>query len=83
MRYTSSKAVAGAVAANLVTIALWLISLAPGWESIPDEPKAAIIALVAGAIGWAVVYFSPANTIKVSVYSDAEPSSNRNPVVVA
>ena len=58
---TATKAVAGAVAANLVTIALWLISLIPGWAIIPDEPKAAMIALVSAVIGAAVVYFAPPN----------------------
>lgn len=69
---TATKAVAGGVAANLVSIALWLMSLIPGWSSIPDEPKAAIIALVSGGIGFLVVYHSPANSRKVSDAPDAE-----------
>lgn len=63
---TSTKAVAGGIAANLVTIALWLLTMIPGWEVIPAEPKAAIIALVSSAIGAAVVYYAPANSIKVA-----------------
>jgi hypothetical protein len=58
---TASKAVAGGIAANLVTIALWLISLIPGWADVPMEPKAAIIALVSAGIGAAIVYYAPAN----------------------
>lgn len=58
---TASKAVAGGIAANVVTIALWGLSQIPGWMTLPDEPKAAIIALVSAGIGSAVVYFSPAN----------------------
>ena len=58
---TATKAVAGGIAANLVTIALWLLAQIPGWAAVPDEPKAAIIALASAAIGAAVVYFAPAN----------------------
>ena len=58
---TATKAVAGGVAANLVTIVLWLLAEIPGWATVPDEPKAAIIALVSAAIGAAIVYFAPAN----------------------
>ena len=63
---TATKAVAGAIAANLVTIALWLIAMIPGWVDVPDEPKAAIISLVSSAIGALVVYFAPANAKKVT-----------------
>jgi len=58
---TATKAIAGSVAANVVTIILWMISRIPGWNVVPDEPKAAIIALVSAGIGAAVVYFAPAN----------------------
>lgn len=58
---TASKAVASGIAANVVTIALWGISQIPGWMGIPDEPKAAIIALVSGAIGAGIVYLAPPN----------------------
>lgn len=58
---TSSKAVAGGIAANIVTIALWAITTIPGWSSVPDEPKAAILALVSAAVGAAIVYYAPAN----------------------
>lgn len=61
MATTSSKAVGGAVAANLTVIALWLVTQVPGWEGIPIEPKAAILSLVASAIGYGVVYVSRAN----------------------
>jgi hypothetical protein len=64
---TSAKAVAGGIAANLVTIALWLISLIPGWDTVPSEPQAAIIALVSAAIGAGVVYYAPANALKTPV----------------
>lgn len=63
MAMTASKAVAGGIAANVVTIALWGLSQIPGWSMVPDEPKAAIIALVSGGIGAAVVYLSPANKV--------------------
>ena len=58
---TATKAVAGGVAANLVTIILWAISNVPGWDRVPDEPKAAMIALVSAGVGAAIVYFAPAN----------------------
>ena len=58
---TATKAVAGGVAANIVTIILWLMSNIPGWSGVPEEPKAAIIALVSAGIGAAIVYFAPAN----------------------
>lgn len=58
---TATKAVAGGIAANVVTIVVWLLSLIPGWETIPAEPKSAIIALVVTGIGAGIVYFAPAN----------------------
>jgi hypothetical protein len=58
---TATKAVAGGIAANIVTIILWGISNLPGWNSVPDQPKAAIIALVSAGVGSAIVYFAPAN----------------------
>lgn len=58
---TASKAVAGGIAANVVTIALWLLSLIPGWDGVPAEPKAAILALVSAGIGALIVYYAPAN----------------------
>ena len=62
---TATKAIAGGVAANLVTIVLWAMTSIPGWERIPDAPKAAMIALVSGAIGAAIVYFAPSNKLTV------------------
>lgn len=61
---TASKAVAGGVAANVVTIAVWLLTKIPNWDTVPDEPKAAAIALVSSAIGAAIVYWAPANVKK-------------------
>ena len=58
---TATKAIAGGVAANIVTIVLWAISTLPGWNAVPDEPKAAITGLVSAAVGAAIVYFAPAN----------------------
>ena len=58
---TATKAIAGGVAANIVTIILWMISSIPGWGTVPDQPKAAIIALVSTGIGAATVYFAPSN----------------------
>ena len=58
---TASKAVAGGVAANLVTILVWGISTIPGWDAVPTEPKAAILALTSAGVGAALVYFAPAN----------------------
>ena len=58
---TASKAIAGGVAANIVTVVLWAISNIPGWDMVPNEPKAAIIALVSAGIGAVIVYFAPAN----------------------
>jgi hypothetical protein len=58
---TASKAIAGGVAANIVTVVLWAISNVPGWDAVPDEPRAAIIALASAAVGAAIVYVAPAN----------------------
>lgn len=58
---TATKAVAGGIAANVVTIAIWGLSQIPGWATIPDEPKAAILALVSAGIGAGLVYLAPAN----------------------
>ncbi len=69
---TATKAIAGGVAANVVTIVLWGISIIPGWKLVPDEPKAAMIALVSAAVGAAIVYFAPSN--KQTVPSTAATS---------
>jgi Na+/melibiose symporter-like transporter len=58
---TATKAVAGGVAANVVTVVLWGISTIPGWHAVPDEPKAAILGLVSALVGAAIVYFAPSN----------------------
>ena len=58
---TRSKAVGGGVAGNFVNIALWLLTLISGWDQIPDIPKASIIALVSGGIGYLSVFYAPAN----------------------
>jgi hypothetical protein len=58
---TATKAIAGGVAANIVTIVLWVISTFPAWDTVPDEPKAAMTGLVSAAVGAAIVYFAPAN----------------------
>ena len=58
---TASKGVAAGIAANIVTLCLWAISTIPGWEQVPQEPKAAIIALVSSGVAAAIVYFAPAN----------------------
>jgi hypothetical protein len=58
---TATKAVAGGIAANVVTVILWGISTIPGWKAMPDEPKAAILGLVSAAVGAAIVYFAPQN----------------------
>ena len=74
---TASKAIAGGVAANIVTIVLWMIASIPGWSSVPEEPRAAILALVSAGIGAAIVYFAPANKETVPVKStdrDREPA---------
>jgi len=66
---TATKAIAGGVAANIVTITLWMISSIPGWSSVPEQPKAAIIALVSAGIGAAIVYFAPSNKETLTVKS--------------
>jgi hypothetical protein len=58
---TGTKAVAGGIAANVVTIILWAVSNIPGWNGVPEQPKAAIIALVSACVGALLVYFAPAN----------------------
>lgn len=66
---TATKAIAGGVAANIVTVVLWVISNIPGWTSVPEEPKAAILALVSAGIGAAIVYYAPSNREMVAVKS--------------
>ena len=58
---TATKAIAGGLAANIITVILWAISSIPGWDTVPDQPRAAIIALVSSGVGAAIVYFAPAN----------------------
>jgi hypothetical protein len=58
---TATKAIAGGIAANIITVILWGISNIPGWDAVPDQPKSAIIALVSAGVGAAIVYFAPAN----------------------
>ena len=60
-RVTSSKAVAGGIGGALVVIADWLLTLIPGWDVIPEQPKGAITFLVASGITAALVYWAPAN----------------------
>lgn len=83
---TATKAVAGGVAANIVTIALWALSSIPGWSDVPEQPKAAIIALVSSCVGAALVYFAPANKQTLSVAAPEEPAglraSGSDPVLV-
>ena len=76
---TATKAVAGGVAANIVTIIVWAISTIPGWKTVPDEPKAAILGLISGAVGAAIVYYAPSN--KQTVPS-APPATERQPASV-
>jgi hypothetical protein len=66
---TATKAIAGGVGANIVTIVLWMISSIPGWGTVPEQPKAAIIALVSAAIGAAIVYYAPSNKETLEVKS--------------
>jgi len=66
---TATKAIAGGVAAKIVTIVLWMIASVPGWNSVPEEPRAAIIALVRAGIGAAIVYFGPSNKETLPVMS--------------
>lgn len=68
---TATKAIAGGVAANIVTVILWAVSNVPGWGAVPDEPKAAIIALVSAGVGAVIVYFAPANTPTLPVKTKA------------
>ena len=58
---TATKAIAGGVAANIITVILWAMSSIPGWDLVPEQPKAAMIALVSTGVGAAIVYFAPAN----------------------
>jgi hypothetical protein len=58
---TSTKAVAGSIGGALVVIADWLLTLTPGWEQIPAQPKGAISFLVSAGIVGGLVYFAPAN----------------------
>ena len=74
---TATNAIAGGVAANIVTIILWMISTIPGWGSVPQEPKSAIVALVSAGIGAAIVYYAPSNKETLAVKSTEK---SREPV---
>jgi hypothetical protein len=77
---TASKAVASGIAANIVTLCLWALSTIPGWERVPDAPKAAIIALVSSGIAAAIVYFAPANKQTVDQPALAPAGAAAQPV---
>ncbi len=65
MMTTASKAVAGGIGGALVIVANWLLTLIPGWMTMPDEPRGAIIFLVSAGIAAGMVYVAPANiTVK-------------------
>ena len=66
---TRTKAVAGGIATNVTIVVLWLLTLVPGWTDIPEVPKASIIALVSGGIGYGVVFWSPPNKPTVEMQS--------------
>ena len=78
---TATKAVAGGIAANVVTIVLWAISYVPGWNAVPAEPKTAMIGLVSAAVGAAIVYFAPSNkqTLTTAPVSSPEPGGLLQP----
>jgi hypothetical protein len=63
---TSSKAIAAGIGGNLTVIAIWAMTLIPGWATIPDEPRMAIQALIVTLLSAGVVYFAPANALKVA-----------------
>lgn len=69
---TATKAIAGGIGANFVTVILWAVSSIPGWSAVPEQPKAAILALVSAGVGAAIVYFAPANQ-----QTATEPASER------
>jgi len=69
---TSSKAVAAGIAAQLVTIATWALSLIPRWQEIPDPVQSALYGLVSAGIAAAVVYYAPANQQIVSEKQEGE-----------
>jgi len=62
---TATKAIAGGVGGALVVIANWLLTLVPGWDQVPAEPKGAIAFLVSAGITSALVYFAPSNKATV------------------
>ena len=76
---TATKAVAGGIAANVVTIILWAVSSIPGWGAVPDQPKAAVLALVSAGVGALLVYFAPANK-RTLPETAPEPAADRNSV---
>ena len=58
---TATKATAGSLSALLGTIASWALTKIPGWMAMPDEVQKAFYALVVMGIGYAIVYYAPAN----------------------
>lgn len=61
---TSSKAVAGGIGGAIVVVINWLLTLIPGWATIPDEPRGAITYLASTLVVAGLVYAAPANARK-------------------
>lgn len=62
---TASKATAAGIAAQFVIIADWVVTLVPGWASVPPTVQRAAQTLVSAGIAAAFVYYAPANKATV------------------
>ena len=70
---TSTKAVAAGVAAQFVIIASWLVTLVPGWMSVPEPVQSAVHSVVSAGIAAVFVYYSPANKQTVEANDTTTP----------
>lgn len=61
---TSSKAIAGGVGTAVGVVIQWALTLIPGWSTIPDEPRGALLFLVVTGIGAGITWLAPANAVK-------------------
>lgn len=71
---TSTKATAGSLSALLGTIASWALTKVPGWMAMPAEVQHAFYALTVMGIGYALVYWAPANRHTVPTPDPVDPA---------
>lgn len=56
---TSPKVTVASITAAVVTLAMYLLNQIPAIESMPEEPKGALLVIVAGAVTFAAGWLKP------------------------